>query len=167
MIQIYTGEGKGKTTASVGLAVRAKGQGKRVLFVQFLKTEEAGEVRMMETLGIEVSRFDDIKSPLFYPEIDPLEMSATAVQHLWEVLKRANQFDLVVIDEFNNLVKTGILEEQKALEFLKAFPRDTELVITGRGATEGMIEMADYVTYFKMVKHPIQRGVRAREGIEF
>jgi cob(I)alamin adenosyltransferase len=167
MIQVYTGEGKGKTTASVGLAVRARGRGKRVLFVQFLKTEEAGEIEMMKALGIDLLRYDDVRSPLFYPDVD-IESTAQRVrQYLKVISEKIHDYDLVVIDEFNNLLKTGILREKEALEFIESFPPDRELVITGRGATDKIIDRADYVTYFQMIKHPHQKGLKAREGIEY
>ncbi len=167
MIQVYTGEGKGKTTASVGLAVRARGRGKRVLYVQFLKTEEAGEIEMMRALGIDVLRYDDIKSPLFFPDVD-IESSGRRVnQYLQEILNRATDYDLVIIDEFNNLIKTGILKQDDALRFVDSYPADRELVLTGRGINDKIIEKADYVTYFKMIKHPHQKGLKAREGIEY
>lgn len=167
MIQVYTGEGKGKTTASVGLSVRARGRGKRVLFVQFLKTEEAGELEMMKALGIDVLRYDDVRSPLFYPDVDIENMGKRVRQYLKDILKKINYYDLVVIDEFNNLLKTGILTEKEALEFIDSFPPDRELVLTGRGATEKINDRADYVTYFKLIKHPHQKGLKAREGIEY
>ncbi len=167
MIQIYTGEGKGKTTASVGLAVRARGRGKSVLFVQFLKTEKAGEIEMMKAIGIDVLRYDDIKSPLFFPEVD-IESSGRRVnKYLKDILNMITDYDLIIVDEFNNLIKTGILKEDDALRFIDSFPVDKELVLTGRGVNDKIIEKADYVTYFKLIKHPHQRGIKAREGIEF
>ncbi len=74
---------------------------------------------------------------------------------------------MVVIDEFNNLLNSGMLEEEEAIRFIKQFPGQTELVLTGRGATDRMIEVADYVTYMKAIKHPHQKGLKAREGIEY
>ncbi len=167
MIHIYTGEGKGKTTASVGLSVRARGRGRRVLYAQFLKTEKAGETDVLRQMDIDVVRYDEVKSPLFYPEVDIEDMRHKAMAYLDEILEIASKYDLVVIDEFNNLVKTGILPEGDALKFIDSFPRQTELVLTGRGATDEMIKRADYVTYFKMIKHPHKKGVKAREGIEY
>ena len=167
MIHVYTGEGKGKTTASVGLALRARGRGRKVLFVQFLKTEKAGEIDMMESLGIDVRRYEDVKSPLFFPEVDIESTAQRVKKYLKEILDMAGDYDMVVVDEFNNLVKTGFLIEDEALRFIDSFPDDRELVLTGRGGTDRIVDRADYVTYFKLIKHPHQRGVKAREGIEY
>lgn len=168
MIHIYTGEGKGKTTASVGLCVRAKSRGLRVLFVQFMKTDpDGGEAKLLEEISVEVKRYDQIKSPHFYPETDIQKMREMAEDILEEIKGEFDAYDLVVIDEFNNLVRTGILDEDYALELIKGFPDEGDLVLTGRGATERMIEEADYVTYMDAVKHPLGRGMKAREGIEY
>jgi len=168
VIHIYTGEGKGKTTAAVGLSLRARSRGLRVLFVQFMKSDrEGGETRLLNDLSTMVMRFREIKSPHFHPDLDIREMGELAMKALLKVKEAAGDFDLVVIDEFNNLVRTGIISEEDALVFMEALPREKDIVLTGRGATEAMIERADYVTYMKAVKHPLQKGVEAREGIEY
>ncbi len=168
LIHIYTGEGKGKTTAAVGLAVRARSRGLRVLFVQFMKTGgKGGETDLLRELSIDVRLYTEIKSPLFYPDTDMGVMREKALRYLEEVLSDARGYDLVIIDEFNNLVRTGIIPEAAAVDYMERFPLDRELVLTGRGATEKMIRRADYVTYMKNIKHPHNRGMPAREGIEF
>ena len=167
-IHIYTGDGKGKTTASVGLAVRARSRGLRVLFVQLMKSDYAGgELDLLRKISVDVRRYTEIKSPYFYPGIDLAELRVRSLNALKEIQQVAPEFDLVVIDEFNYLVSAGVLSEEEAVDFMKTFSRTTELVLTGRGATEGMIEIADYVTYMKRVKHPLKEGQRAREGIEY
>ena len=168
LIHIYTGEGKGKTTASVGLAVRAKSRGWRVLYVQFMKPDHAGgEFDMLGTLSIETRSFAEIKAPAFHPTVDRTELRRRSFEALREIQHVAQDFDIVIIDEFNNLVGSGILSEREAVDFMKSFSESTELVLTGRGATEGMIKAADYVTYMRAVKHPFSTGQAAREGIEF
>ncbi len=168
MIHIYTGEGKGKTTASVGLCVRAKSRGLRVLFIQFMKTDpDGGEAKLLEEMSVVVKRYDQIKSPHFYPEVDIQKMRETAEGILDGIKGEFEGYDLVVIDEFNNLVRTGILDEDFALALMKEFPERGDLVLTGRGATERMIKEADYVTYMDAVKHPLGKGMKAREGIEY
>ncbi len=167
-IHVYTGEGKGKTTAAVGLAVRAKSRQLKVLFAQFMKSEHnGGETALLKELSVDVRIFKEIKSPLFYPDIDVKQMREMAIKRLNEILSVANRYDMIIIDEFNNLVRSKILPEEYALEFIDRFPEETELVLTGRGATEEMIARADYVTYMKAIKHPHKEGLSAREGIEY
>jgi cob(I)alamin adenosyltransferase len=167
-IHIYTGEGKGKTTASVGLALRAKSRGLKVLFIQLMKGGlEGGEISILNKVSVETRIYDQIRSPLFYPDVDIEKTHKTTLTVLNEILSMAGQYDLVVIDEFNNLLRSGILNEEEAVRFIERFPPETELVLTGRGATDRMIDRADYVTYMKEVKHPYRQGVKAREGIEF
>ncbi|NOY64077.1 MAG: cob(I)yrinic acid a,c-diamide adenosyltransferase [Nitrospirae bacterium] len=168
LIHIYTGEGKGKTTAAVGLAVRAKSRGLRVLFAQFMKTREnGGETVLLDRLSITVKLYSEIKSPLFYPDVDIESMKEKTLERLNELILMARDYDVIIIDEFNNLVRSGIMSEEEAIDFIDRFPEDKELVLTGRGATEGMIRKADYVTYMKGIKHPHNKGEPAREGIEF
>ncbi len=169
-IHIYTGEGKGKTTAAIGLAVRAKSRGLRVLFVQFMKGGiNGGEIEMLESISVTTKKFDKVLSPHFYPDIDK-EKLKTEVKTALDFIKKAmseNNFDLIVLDEFNYLILEGLLTEDEALDLISHKPEDIELVITGRGATEKLIEAADYVTYMKMLKHPYTAGIKAREGIEY
>ncbi len=167
-VHIYTGEGKGKTTASVGLALRAKSRGLRVLFTQLMKPGRGGdELDLLERLSISVRRYTEVRSPYFHPGIDAEELRLTTLRVLAEIRGSAERFDLVVIDEFNNLVGAGVISEAEALQFIRAFPEGTELVLTGRGATPAMMEAADYVTDMKAVKHPHGEGQGAREGIEY
>jgi cob(I)alamin adenosyltransferase len=168
VIHIYTGEGKGKTTAAVGLSLRARSRGLRVLFVQFMKSDhEGGETDLLDELSTVVMRFVEIRSPHFHPDLNIREMGELTRRALRKVREAAGDFDLVVIDEFNNLVRTGIISEADALNFMDAFPREKDIVLTGRGATEAMMDRADYVTYMKAVKHPLHKGMEAREGIEY
>ncbi len=166
-VHIYTGDGKGKSTAAAGLAVRARSRGLRVLFVQFMKSGvTGGELELLESISVDVKRFPGVKSPLFNPSLPLDELKKNALMALNEVRELADGYDLVIIDEFNNLVGAGIVSESYAIEFVKGF-LDSELVLTGRGATEGMIEVADYVTEMKCVKHPYKKGQKARMGIEY
>lgn len=167
LVHIYTGEGKGKTTAAVGLAVRAKARGLRVLFAQFMKTTARGELDMLQRLSIKVVRFEEVVSPLFHPEADMDELRRKAMGALRELCAIMPKFDLAVVDEFNHLVTTGLVSEGEALSFINEKPPALELVLTGRGATGALIEAAHYVTDMKAVKHPLGSGVKARPGIEY
>ena len=170
LIHIYTGEGKGKTTAAVGMSVRARSRGLRTLFVQFFKEPDSGsEMSLLSTLGIETVVFDEVKSPLFHPEMERSslkEKARKALSHL-EMLFRENRFDFIVLDEFICLVAEGILREKEAIEFVTKKPDKAELVLTGKGAPEAFVVLADYVTFMKCVKHPYEKATKARRGIEF
>ncbi|UCE79515.1 MAG: cob(I)yrinic acid a,c-diamide adenosyltransferase [Nitrospiraceae bacterium] len=169
-IHIYTGDGKGKTTAAVGLAARAKSQGFRVLFVQFFKEHrQSGEIRLLENAGIETMIFKDVRSPLFNPSLNKNKLrkkTEDAMEMLKKVLDK-DEFDLMVLDEFNCLIYEGLLSEDEAAAFIRNKPERLELVLTGRGAPERTIEIADYVTVMQKVKHPYRDNIKGRKGIEF
>lgn len=173
MIHVYTGEGKGKTTAAFGLAARASGHGKRVLFAQFLKGggPESGEITTgkRQVLNMEVMRFRQVH-PLFDPAINLQALTETVRQDFDQVkrLVLEENFDMVVLDEINNCVAQNFIPFESVLELLEAKPPDVELVLTGRGADDRLIQKADYVTEMKKVKHPAEtEGTPARKGIEY
>lgn len=168
LIQIYTGDGKGKTTASVGLAVRARSRGMSVLYAQFMKSRQGGETELLETLGIEVIRYADVRSPRFHPD-EPVAAIRAAAQAALVALAMpiSGGYDLVVIDEFNGLMPAGIITVGEALDFIAKKGASVELVLTGRGAPQELIERADLVTEMREVKHPYNKNTNARAGIEF
>ncbi|MBM4135267.1 MAG: cob(I)yrinic acid a,c-diamide adenosyltransferase [Nitrospira sp.] len=170
LVHIYTGEGKGKTTAAVGLAIRAKSRGLRVLFAQFMKGDKkGGEIELLKKLSIKTKRFQRVLSPYFYPNIDKEKLKFETYKSLKNINKiiLSNDFDLIVLDEFNCLIQEGLLTENEALELISNKPANLELVLTGRGATKRLIEIADYVTEMNGVKHPFYSGISARKGIEY
>jgi len=167
LIHIYTGEGKGKTTSAVGHCVRAKSRGLRVLFAQFMKRIEGGETSLLEKLSIRTMRFESVLSPHFNPEADAernRKETLKALDALKDVMK---DYDLMVLDEFNCLLKNGLITGDEALGFLKGKPEGLEVILTGRGATDRLMDFADLVTYMKAIKHPSTKGVPARMGIEY
>ncbi len=171
LIHIYTGEGKGKTTASFGLAKRAAGHGKRVLVFQFLKSgiKNSGEIHSAKELGIRVIKFRNQTTPLFDPTVKTSDLKTAihkAVSRTAKELK-SNEYDLVILDEFNTVLDCGYASMKDVEHILDAKPETVELVFSGRGAPEELIEIADYVTEMKMIKHPFENGVKARKGIEF
>lgn len=168
LVEIYTGDGKGKTTASVGLAVRAAGSGLRVLFAQFLKGRQTGEIEPLLRFGVHVVRSEAVTK--FIPYMTPAEKEeCRRAQH--SVLKEAEdglaQSDVVILDEVFGAVSTGMIGEQDVISLIKNKPAGTELVLTGRGAPESIVSLADYVSEIKAVKHPYEKGMTARRGIEF
>ena len=167
-VQVYTGNGKGKTTAAVGLAVRAAGAGLRVYFGQIMKNNETGELDAFRALGdrVVVEQYGtggEIAAP------DP-QADARAAQAGFERAREAllgGRYDVVVLDEANVADALGYLDAGALLELVRERPRDVELVLTGRGAGGDIRAAADLVTEMREVKHYFRDGVRARRGIEF
>ena len=171
LLHIYTGEGKGKTTASIGLAVRALGHGLKVVYASFFKKPNSygyNEISVIRNLGATVFTFSE-GMPMANPQITPEEYHTTTQLGLSELLKfmRKNKTQLLVLDEILIAINYGYISEEELIEFSKAKPYETELVLTGRGATEGVKEIADYITVLEKEKHPYESGVAARVGIEF
>lgn len=170
MIHIYTGDGKGKTTAAIGMSVRARSRGFRTLFVQFFKEPDSdSELSLLSALGIDTLVFDEVKSPLFHPDIDKpsLTLEARKAVTYLQSLFREDRYDLIVLDEFVCLVAEGILTSEETVTFVRNKPGGVELVLTGKGAPQELISMADYVTFMKNIKHPYKKDMKARKGIEF
>jgi cob(I)alamin adenosyltransferase len=170
LIHIYTGDGKGKTTAAVGLAVRAKSRGLKTLFAQFFKENKSGgEISHLDAIGVNTFVFDKIISPLFNPSIDK-NLLKDEVKKAFACLKdifSEEKFDLIILDEFICLIREGLLSEDEVIKFLRDKPDSLELVLTGRGASERLIDVADYVTYMQKIKHPYKNNIKGRKGIEF
>jgi cob(I)alamin adenosyltransferase len=171
LIQVYTGPGKGKSTAAIGQAVRAAGHGLSVGLLSFFKDPEAfgyGEYKSLEKLGIKTFLFAK-RHPHFYKELDPNDVCRECSRGL-EFIKelfRDPSWDMLVLDEINIAVRDGFLREEDVLSLMNAKPEKLELVLTGRGVTEKIVERADLVSEVKEVKHPYSQGVKSREGIEY
>lgn len=169
MIHIYTGNGKGKTTAAVGLAVRAAGRGRRVVFAQFLKSAASGELEPLARLGVIV-----IRSPLrtgFTFTMNEDEKAACRQEQRRllaeaDAALRREKAGLAVLDEALDAVSTGMLEAERLAGFLRALPANCEAALTGRPVPDWLAEMADYHSDIRKVKHPFDSGVTARDGIE-
>jgi len=170
LIQIYTGDGKGKTTASIGQAIRAKGHKFKVCFVYFFKNPKDfpyGEVELLKGLGIEVVNFVP-QHPHFYKNISPeqiREECLKAIESIKEIFQKG--YDMLILDEILITIRDGFLKEEEILDLLEKKPESLEIILTGRGATKKVIERADLVTEMKKIKHPFNRGVKGRKGIEY
>ena len=170
LIQIYTGDGKGKTTASIGQAIRARGHKFKVCFVYFfknLKDFPYGEVELLKGLGIEIVNFVP-RHPHFYKNIPPegvREECLKALESLEEIFQK--NYDMVILDEILIALRDGFLKEEEILQLLEKKPESLEIILTGRGATKKIIERADLVTEMKEIKHPFHQGVKKRRGIEY
>lgn len=170
-IHIYCGDGKGKTTAALGLAVRAAGCGKKVLITRFLKTDHSGEVKSLGRLP-EIKVTPCERSFGFFSKMSEEQKAEAEVYYsglLETTLDQAAEggFDLLVLDEIMAVCNFGLVKEERVLDFLTSRPEELEVVLTGRDPSERLIEAADYVSEIKKVKHPYDRGVMARRGIEF
>ncbi|MHC1746115.1 MAG: cob(I)yrinic acid a,c-diamide adenosyltransferase [Negativicutes bacterium] len=169
LIQVYTGNGKGKTTAALGLALRAIGQGLKVWMVQFMKGDESyGEIRAAKLLPgftiLQVGRNDfvNLNSP------DPSDV--TLAQKGWEIAKNcisSGKYDIVILDEINVAMACGLLDTEQVIEFLTAKPRSVEIILTGRYASEAVQNIAQLVTEMREIRHPYHQGVPSRIGIEY
>ena len=175
LIQVYTGDGKGKTTAAFGLALRAAGQGNKVLIYQFLKPPsldigerfalQLGAVRIrVEALDVEwdmAKSFDDKKQ---------VAKAKTAISEALERLAQTAEkrfYDVLILDEIVFCLSKGLVSLEKIKDLIERRDPCVEIVMTGRGATDELIAMADLVTEMKNIKHPFDKGIEARRGIEF
>ena len=168
-IQLYTGSGKGKTTAAVGQALRALGNDLRVIFVQFMKSVPSGEIEMLKVLGsdsITVLREWDDSFIIKRPSNKQIEMSQTLWKRMVESVDTMKP-DLLVLDEVAVAIEYGLLEESVVINFLKSKPKELEIVLTGQNASEALMEASDLVTEMKKIKHYFDKGVMARQGIEY
>lgn len=169
MIHIYYGDGKGKTTAAVGLSIRAAGAGKQVLFSQFMKNGKSSELNILRTLE-QISVVTCKKVSVFYKNMTPEQQMQTRKDYsamLTDVLSQAARFDLLVLDEVISACNRGVIDECALLRFLKEKPENPEIVLTGRNPSDSLLELANYVTEMKKQKHPYDEGTSARLGIEY
>lgn len=169
IVQIYTGGGKGKTTAAVGQAVRAAGAGKRVAFIQFVKGgRRSSELDMLERIGVRVERPAVRDTGLLGSGITDEDRAAAA--EAWRIASEAiasGSYDVVVCDELCVAVAYELVPEGEVLALIDRRNPAIDLVLTGRGATDALIAAADLVTEMVAHKHPFDAGVPAREGIEY
>jgi cob(I)alamin adenosyltransferase len=166
-IHVYTGAGKGKTTAALGLALRAAGAGLRVYIAQFIKKKKCSEHRALERFRDLIAITQHGKGFILKRNANTADIAAAA-QGLEEVKKaiRSRMFDMIILDEANVAVNRGLISRNDLLEVMELKPGNMELVITGRYADELVLEKADLVTEMRELKHYAKKGVKARIGIE-
>jgi len=172
LIHIYTGDGKGKTTAAIGLGIRACGRGMKVLMVQFLKGMETGEVFLLKKLEPDFILYRGQQLPKFTWNMnkEEKEEAAKVQKNIFEYAQKAalsREVDLLILDEIMAAVNTGFLDKEIVLGFIRNKPRDLELVLTGRNPSEAFIKEANYVSEIHSIKHPMNEGVAGRKGIEY
>ncbi|MGD8189577.1 cob(I)yrinic acid a,c-diamide adenosyltransferase [Brevibacillus ginsengisoli] len=170
---VYTGDGKGKTTASLGLVLRAVGQGLRVLMIQFIKSPERsyGEKNTLERLGVEM-----IQTGVGFTWTKTPQEHRDALQQAWKLTREkvsSGEYDVIILDELNNALAierfpiSDVLPLDDVVEMIRTRPKNLHLVITGRSAHPAVIELADLVTEMKPIKHYYDEGIPAVRGIEF
>ena len=179
LVLINTGTGKGKTTAALGTAIRAWGDGQKVLILQFIKGAwKYGELKAIETLGkaegrIEIRPMGD--GFVFHNKKDPeneerLAEKKELARRAWDMVRKevmSGAWDLIVLDEINYAIHFGMLETEEVAGLIRERPPRLNMILTGRYAPKELIDLADTVTEMTLVKHAFQKGIRARKGIEF
>ncbi len=171
LIQVYTGDGKGKTTAAVGLAIRARGHGLRVCYISFHKDPKKwgySEHTVLKKVGIDVFSFAR-KHPCCNEKTNIENMRRNCLKGLDFIkgIYRRKKYDLLILDEINISLRDGFLKTEEIIPLLKVRPAGLEVVLTGRGAPRKLIKLADLVSRIQKIKHPYERGVKRREGIEY
>jgi cob(I)alamin adenosyltransferase len=166
LVQIYTGDGKGKTTAAIGLAIRACGQGQRVGFIQFLKNEPCGEHFFLSSYpAFQIIQISTENCFTGNREKIRAQVQKTLVRA--EEMLLSGHYDLLVLDEICVAIHLGVISIAQVLHLIEIKPGELELVLTGRYAPPELIKQADLVTEMIPVKHPLSRGIKARRGIEY
>ena len=188
LVHVITGDGKGKTTSSLGLALRAIGNNLRVHMIQFLKSGFTGELYSAKKLGFTIEQFgaDALKEKqkhlqdtcerssltcdqtgrfVFQPDIKEKDAAIQGWMHAKRVIK-SGEYDIVILDEINCVLEKGLIPLNEVLDLIKNHGK-VELVFTGRDAPKPLMEAADYVNVIQGLKHPWQKGITARSGIEY
>ena len=169
LIHIYCGDGKGKTTAAVGLSVRAAGAGKKVVFTQFFKDGSSSEIKVLQGVeNIQILHCNTVRG--FWKRMTDAQKaraSADYTQLFSDVARLAMDADLLIMDEIVSACNHGTIAEVAVTDFLRSKPERLEVVLTGRNPSECLLRLADYVTQMQKIKHPYDRGIAARKGIEF
>ena len=168
-IQVYTGNGKGKTTAAIGQAVRAAGFGLKTYFIQFMKKYPYNEIKSLKSLKdfIEIEQFGS--DEFIYKKISPSEVHKSKIKNGLNsaLIKMKNgNFDLIILDEILVSIYFELIKEQEVLKFIYEKPEFVELILTGRYCPESIIQKADLVTEMKEIKHYYQNGIISRKGID-
>ncbi|MCH5300969.1 MAG: cob(I)yrinic acid a,c-diamide adenosyltransferase [Ruminococcus sp.] len=171
MIQIYHGDGKGKTSAAIGVAIRAAGRNMQVLFVQFLKSDDSGERKVLEQIGGITMMPCPVELDFTYNMTDVQKAQASKIfREMFDHSVRTaltSNYSVLIMDEIFSAIDTGMISENEVYNFLTNAPTKLEIVLTGRNPSKKFIDLADYVSNIVKEKHPFDKGIRARVGIEY
>jgi len=169
-IQVYTGDGKGKTTCALGLALRAVGHGLKVYMIQFMKGRETGEARVVAARLAPEFTLRSFGRPGLVNLRSPAPADLALIREAWDLARQvilAGEHPLVILDEINLVLTFNLLPQEEVLQVLRQRPPGVEVVLTGRQALPELVELADLVTEMRPVKHYYEAGVKARPGIEW
>lgn len=170
LVMVNTGNGKGKTTAALGLALRAWGDGLRVLILQFIKGNwKCGELEGMKKLGERI-RLEQCGKGFTWKKSAGQEEHRQCAQETFAKAKiemRSGKWDLIILDEINYAVRDGLLDEAQVLELIEQKPDNLHILLTGRDVCQSVIDKADMVTEMRPIKHHLENGIKAQKGIEF
>lgn len=172
LVQVYYGKGKGKTTAAIGLGIRAIGNGYKVIMIQFLKHDATGECKMIKTLEPDFKIFHFEKKRGFTWQLNEEEKqelrseTSNALKFASKVMD-TGQCDILILDEILNSLELGFVSEEEVNALIDNKSDDVELVLTGRTLPESVAKRADYISCIESIKHPMDKGINARRGIEY
>lgn len=166
-VQVYTGDGKGKTTSAIGLSIRAAGAGLKVYIAQFIKMGDNSEIKALKKFSdlITVEQFGLGRFIKGKPSKEDIDAARAGIEKVKSFMA-SRDYDVIILEEANVAAKCGLISATEILDLISLKPDNMELVITGRGAAPEVIEKADLVTEMKNIKHYFQKGVQARVGIE-
>ncbi len=172
LVHIYTGNGKGKTTAAVGLGVRAWGNGMKVLFVQFLKGSPTGEMKVFDQLkpNFTFYRGKQVKGFIWNMTEEQKEELKQVTREDFEFAREqalSDAYDVLILDEVMASISNKLIQVEDVVDLIRNKPQKLEIIITGRNAPGELVQLADYVSEISAVKHPFEKGIPARKGIEF
>jgi cob(I)alamin adenosyltransferase len=172
LIHVYTGDGKGKSTAAFGLAIRACGSGKKVFIIQFLKSHPTSELKAIERFGndVQVFRFEKPRDFVWNLNDKEKQELKNEVQEAFSFaceVMRDGKCELLILDEIMGAIKNDFIATKDLIKSLKSRKKEMEVVLTGRNVPDDILEIADYVSEVKCIKHPYEKGIPARKGIEF
>jgi cob(I)alamin adenosyltransferase len=168
LVQVYTGDGKGKTTAALGCALRACGHGMKVYVIQFMKGDiHYGELKIQDQISnLKIVQFG---KPTFVNKDNPakedIDLAQLALEHA-KVIIEEGEYDIVILDELNVAIDFKLIELNNVINLIKSKPQHVELIITGRNAKKEIIDLADLVTNMRKIKHYYDAGIGARQGFE-
>ena len=167
MIQVYTGDGKGKTTASLGLALRAAGAGLKVYIGQFVKGKNYSELRALKKIkNIKVEQFGRGCFIRNKPSKEDIALAKNGIERIKKIIPK-RIYDVLIMDEINIALKLKLLKSEEVIGLIKKTPKKTELILTGRYAHPKILSLADLISEIKEVKHYFKKGIKARKGIEY
>jgi cob(I)alamin adenosyltransferase len=170
LVQVFTGHGRGKTTAALGQALRAIGQGLRVYMCSFLKKSPVGELMAAKKYLDQLLVIEQSGPSRFFEEGQQTKADKNLIEKAFQRARKMlfiEKFDIVILDEINRVIDLKLVDVEEVIKLIKEKPPNVELILTGRNAHPEIVKIADYVTELLNIKHPLAVGIKARKGIEY